>query len=207
MASRYPRTAYGFTEALLGVAPSPIIATRNPTANDKGMLGQQWINKVNNSNYVLTSVVGGVSTWASGANAAANFATAGFLTVGNTLTVTAGGATVTAGGLTVTAGGAAVTGNSAFTGTLSATGDITSIGGNILAPGGVIASAGDLETQAGIVITSGGAAPRISSGVGAPGALAQPVGSIYINTGAVAINTRVYVCTAAGVWTALVTLA
>jgi hypothetical protein len=250
MASRYSRTAYGISDALVGVAPSPIISNRNPTANDRAILGQQWINKANNSNYVLTSVVGGASTWASGANAAANFATAGFLTCGNVFTVTAGGATITAGGLTVTAGGAAITGLTAVTGAITATttvtagtgmtvvlgnivatagnirstlGDIIATQGNIVATlGDIIATQGNIEATLGdIVIVNGDLELQtagtsiglpgpvsILTGAGVPGApLALNVGDFYINTAAVAINTRVYVATAAGVWTALVTLA
>ncbi len=49
---------------------------------------------------------------------------------------------------------------------------------------------------------------QVLTGAGAPaGALGINVGDIYINTASVAINTRMYICTAAGVWTAFVTVA
>jgi hypothetical protein len=99
--------AYGFSQSLLGVL-EPIIARRNPTSADKAALGTPWINKVNNTYYVCTSVTNNAAFWAAGAAAPANLVAAGFITAGTTLTsgtnLVVGTTAVIGTGLTVTAG-------------------------------------------------------------------------------------------------------
>jgi hypothetical protein len=58
-----PDVAYGLGDALIPLAPIPIVAQRNPTASDQAQLGTVWVNKVNNTVYVLTSVVNNVASW------------------------------------------------------------------------------------------------------------------------------------------------
>lgn len=160
-----PETAYGFSQALLGVT-EPIIARRNPTTADKATVGTPWINKVNNTYYVCTSVTNNAAFWAAGASSPANIVTAGFITagtaltsgttldvgttatIGTGLTVTAGGATITAGGLTITAGGETIT-----------AGDLTLTAGDIALTAGSITAATDNE---GFVLANG--ASIISNG-------------------------------------------
>lgn len=77
--------AYGLYNALQGIGPLPIIATRNPTTSDKAVLGTVWANKTLNTAYVLTSVVNNLATWTSVSNTGATLAS---------LTVTAGPTTL-----------------------------------------------------------------------------------------------------------------
>lgn len=55
--------AYGLSQSLLNVFPAPIIAERDPNANDKAQLGTIWINKPDNTGFLLTSVVNNVANW------------------------------------------------------------------------------------------------------------------------------------------------
>ena len=166
-------TAYGFSQALLGVN-EPIIARRDPTTADKASVGTPWINKVGNTYFVCTSVTNNAAFWAAGAASPANIVTAGFITagtaltsgttltvgttatIGTGLTVTAGGLTITAGGETITAGGLTLTAGDI---TLTA-GSITAATDNqgfVLANGASIISNGDdiniLGDAAGDVVT------------------------------------------------------
>jgi len=58
-----PQRAYGLTAPTIFVANPPIIANRDPNANDKYDLGQEWINTLTNAVFTLTSFVAGVPTW------------------------------------------------------------------------------------------------------------------------------------------------
>jgi len=45
-----------------------VVATRDPGDNDKYEIGYQWVNKSNNSYWVLTGFSSGLPIWASGGN-------------------------------------------------------------------------------------------------------------------------------------------
>jgi len=211
--TRIVQSAVGEFQPRVGVMPLPIVSKRNPTGRDIAPLGQIWVNKATNTVYFLSSVVNKVATWATQAD------TAGALNVGGALTC--------GGILTVNAGGAAITGATAVTGAITATTTITAATGLIATAGGVTATAGGLTVTAGdatitagdVDVTAGNlnmgagqinlAGPvQILTGAGAPAnGLAVNVGDIYIRTDAAAINTRVYIATAPGGWTTLVTSA
>jgi hypothetical protein len=55
--------AYGMGDTLIPLTPLPVIAVRNPTISDRAELGTMWVNKSNNTAYVITSIVGNVSSW------------------------------------------------------------------------------------------------------------------------------------------------
>lgn len=74
----------GQREPFVNVFPFPIVATRNPTATDRGEIGQVWINRATSGIFILGSVVANVSTWTATAGAA------------GTLAITPGPFTVTA---------------------------------------------------------------------------------------------------------------
>jgi hypothetical protein len=57
--------SYGLNQPLVNVFPSPIVALRNPTTNDKAPLGSLWINPTFNSAFVLTSIINNSSNWES----------------------------------------------------------------------------------------------------------------------------------------------
>ncbi len=56
--------SYGLNNPLQEVFPKPILASRNPTANDTGYeIGQIWINKNNSQIYGLANVAAAAATW------------------------------------------------------------------------------------------------------------------------------------------------
>lgn len=213
--------AYGLTDSLLNVFPKPIIALRAPLATDKAQLGTVWVNKAANTAYVLTSVINNVATW-TGLGGAGTFSaltvTPGPVSLTGTTTInTTGTANTTIGNAT---GSVNLIGNSGVTGEWSVssnlfvgdnisttTGNISSFG--TMDAGDTITAQNDITTIAGSVIVSlageGVTLPgpvNIVTGAGAPaGGLAVNVGDIYINTTAATAATRMYITTAAGVWT------
>lgn len=55
---------YGLPQPLVKQASDPILAKRDPTANDTGYpLAQQWLNTVGNNLWSLVDVSAGVATW------------------------------------------------------------------------------------------------------------------------------------------------
>lgn len=90
--------AYGLSDALLNVAPLPIVSLRAPLSSDLAPFGQIWIDKPTNTAYILTSIVSNAANWLQIAGAGASF---------SSLTVSPGPTSLT-GALTVIAAGNAV---------------------------------------------------------------------------------------------------
>ncbi len=55
--------AYGFSQALVGVFPPPILSQRDPTSADKASIGTVWINESDNDPFILTSIVDNTAVW------------------------------------------------------------------------------------------------------------------------------------------------
>lgn len=55
--------AYGFSQALIGVFPPPILSQRDPTSGDKASIGTIWINETASDPFILVSIVDNVATW------------------------------------------------------------------------------------------------------------------------------------------------
>lgn len=146
--NQYQNVAYGLNQALLAVAPLPIISQRPPTTADTAPLGQLWIDVPGNLAYVLTSIVANSATWVSIAGGAGSFAS---------LTVTPGPTSLT-GAFTVIGNGNAIQiGNDAHTNTTTI-GSVTST------------SATTLQSGSGALhITSTNGPLTIDSGTGALG--------------------------------------
>lgn len=217
--------AYGFTDALLGVGPEPILSKRAPGTADKAQLGTLWIDVAANTPYVLTSVVGSTATWVSlgGGGGAGVFtsvtATTGNITatLGNIVasagsvsaatTVTAGtGITATTGNIVATAGNINATAGSISAGTTITAGTgITSTTGNIIATAGnIVSNAGSITASTGFIL---GAGPKIIAGAGSPsGTVTAPQGSLYLNTTGNSASTRAYINSDSGTtWIAVTT--
>lgn len=93
--------SYGLGNPLQDVFPLPVIATRDPTTNDRNYeLGQAWINRSSNQSWVLTSVVANSATWALSSPGASDV---------DTLTGDSGGALSPAAGNITLAGGTNIT--------------------------------------------------------------------------------------------------
>lgn len=113
---------YGFDNALQGLAPQPIIATRAPTGNDIAELGTTWVDKTADAVYVITSVVNGSAVWStSPASGVGTF---------TSVDVDPGDLTVVTGNVDITAGNLAVGGDTTLTGALTVNG-VTTLNGDI----------------------------------------------------------------------------
>ena len=211
----YRITGYGLSEALPNIFPAPIIARRVPNTSDRLQVGQTWVYVLGNSVYTLTSVVNNLANWtllggAAGVLASLVVAPGPVSLTGVTTINTAGAAstTIATGGTgTLQLGNA--TGNTSVTGNLTATGTLTAGAGLSAVAGGVTAAAGNLTATNGNVVLSTAATflqlpgpIRIRSGAGVPaGALGVNIGDVYVNTTAATAVTRLYICSAVGVWT------
>jgi hypothetical protein len=122
-----PDMAYGIGDALIPLAPLPIIAKRDPSTNDIAQLGTTWVNEstgavwilaqvaTNSANWVTSPVIGGIGVFTS------LEVTTGSLTVD----LAAGGIDVGAGNFTVdNSGNVVVLGNLSVAGTFTFTGDL-----------------------------------------------------------------------------------
>jgi len=110
-------SAYGFSQALLGVPQYPVISKRAPLPNDHAEIGTFWVDTVANQVYVLSSITANVSNWIDVAGGAGNY---------NAVDINPGDLTVDIGNIDVLAGNITA-GIGDITGaTLTATiGDIT----------------------------------------------------------------------------------
>ncbi len=149
MASNLPlNTAYGLSQALINVFPTPIVSTRDPQASDRAQLGTIWVNKTTNDGFVLTSVVAGASTWIVIGGGTGTF---------SSLTVNPGNITATAGNIIASAGNIQATAGSVSAGTTVTAGTgITSTTGNIVATAGAVNAGTTMTAGTGITATSGG---------------------------------------------------
>lgn len=191
-----------------------------PTGQDYAETGHVGVDMVANVAYIAANQVNGLQTWIA-CGAAVGAGTAALTIAPGDLVVTAGNATITAGNLLVSAGsitatlGAIVAGTTITAGTSIAATTSIAAGTSILAGTTITSTAGNITaTNGNFVATAadtglqlGAAGPVVVCGAGAPGALAHPKGSIYINTTAVTTTTRLYICTAAGTWTNFTTAA
>lgn len=122
-----PDLAYGIGDALIPLAPIPIVAHRNPGAADLAQLGTTWINSVSSAVWVLSRVAGNSATWVtspvlSGAGVFTSLQT----TVGGlTVDLGAGGIDVGTGNFSVdNSGNVIVGGDLSVAGTFTFTGDL-----------------------------------------------------------------------------------
>jgi len=159
---QFNESAYGLSQALIGVFPAPIVAQRAPNVNDKAQIGSVWIDQPNNDGYLLTSIVDGLSSWigiGGGPGVFTNIDASGYGHFGTNITA----------GTTITAG----------TGITATTGNIAATTGNITAGGGLTATTG------GLTVTAGGATIAGNTNINASGASFTVIGQ---GTGAVSIG-------------------
>ncbi len=198
--------SYGFEQGLIANPPFPIIAKRDPTANDgNAAIGTLWINKLTNGVFFLTSIVGNVSTWAS---------TAGGGEIVTSITATTGPNSLTGATTINTTGAATTTIGTGGTGAVqigNTTGN-TSVTGSLTASTGLTATTGDVAVTAGNV-TFGNingsirfyALMGMYGGIGAPTFVAGQ-GSLYLRRDGSSTTTRLYVNTDGNTaWTSVTT--
>lgn len=135
-----PQTAYGKSQALIGIAQDPIISDRDPTTSDKAQLATIWVNKVSSAAFILASIISNVATWVTVAGGP------GFFT---SITVTPGNITITNGDLIVTLGDITAGGS------ISAGGAITTTSGNVGTDNGNLLAANTTATANGPALLFG----------------------------------------------------
>lgn len=115
--------AYGLGDALIPLAPLPIIADRDPASNDYAQLGTTWVNRVDSSVWVLASVTNNSANWTTSPASGIGAFTSLAINPGN-VNLVAGNLTLGAGNISLTSGNLAVGGDLTVGGTISFSGDI-----------------------------------------------------------------------------------
>jgi hypothetical protein len=163
---RNRNVAYALNQPTLVGAPVPIIALRDPGANDTAEIGTTWINTTTNAVFIITSIVGGVPAWTSTAGGAEVVDSITALFGPNSLqgptSINVIGAALT----TIGTGGTGqvrignATGNTAVTGSLTAstslnaTGAVTA-GTSVTAGTNVTATAGQVTAGTAVIAGTG----------------------------------------------------
>jgi hypothetical protein len=198
-----PEVAYGLSSALINTPSLPIVSVRSPTAQDKAPIGQEWVNKLTNQIYFLTSIVNNASTWVlvevgGGAGVFNSVTSATFVTAGTTITAGTG-ITSTLGDITASAGNIIAAGTvTGGTGVTATTGNIAASAGNITASGTVTGGTGLIATTGNItasgttaVISAPGASASITTGgtITAQGGITSNIGNITATAGSIQAGT------------------
>ena len=126
-----PDVAYGVGDALIQLAPLPIVARRDPTSADIAQLATTWVNQNTGAAWILSRISTNSADWVtSPITGGVGIFTSLEVTSGDlTIDLAAGGINVGAGNFTVdNAGNVAVLGNLSVAGTFTFTGtlDLTS---------------------------------------------------------------------------------
>ena len=178
--------AYGLTGPVLDkLAPTPVVAQRNPTIRDKGKPGTVWINQVLGTIFVVVKTAANQTTWASystqtGAFHSVTIDTGDLQVVQGDVLVDAGNLTLTAG--TVSAGGAVTAGTQMTAQTTITCGETLSCGGVIVADDPGVGSTSNVTISNALAVSGSGAGfLRIASGTDANG-LADGFIKVYIGT-------------------------
>lgn len=160
------KTAYGLSDPLLSVFPSPIVSQRSPSPNDGAQIGQVWVNTLTNQVYTLSSVEANVYNWAVSSTGGGGLTTAH--TDGGDATTLANAMTW-AGGTNITTAGAAhtvtinVVNNPTFSGLVTAQAGLDVTGGTFDVTGNSIL--GGTTTAHNVDITGTFAVSSFTAGV------------------------------------------
>ena len=188
--------AYGFTNALQGLSPAPIISRRAPQTTDRAELGTPWINTLTNAYYFATSYAAGGTVWQAQQTGAGVFAA---------VVVNPGTLGVT--GLSTLTGGFISNANSVVNGNLNIVGNF-SVTGNfqIVNPGLVNITSTDNAARAIYLHANGGVLETIElhSDQGTGGGsifLNSDVGGISLQSTAFANNAAILLAAGTGGYT------
>ncbi len=179
---RNQTSLYGFASPLTPAINPVIVSTRAPSTTDFAPIGQIWINRSTNTNYILTSVVGGVASWQGGLSGAGTFTT--LTSSGNTSLGTGAGSVIAIGN---TSGATSIT-ESVGTGNFLLQGAATSTMtiGTGLTTGTILIGSTAQTGQITLGSSSGAGDVRIAAGSGASAvaiANIQTAGSVSIGGG------------------------
>lgn len=114
-----PDLAYGIGDALIPLAPLPIIAHRDPGVADQAQLGTTWVNEKTGAVFILARILSNSSDWVTSPVSGGSGSFTDLTTTG-------------AGGLTILGAGGINVGTGAFT--VDSSGDVV-IGGNLSVAG------------------------------------------------------------------------
>lgn len=147
MAVQPSLTAYGISDALLNVFPTPIAAQRAPSTTDFAQIGQVWVNVATGDAYMLTMIASNSASWDQINQGSSGSFTSVTINPGN-LTIVAGNEIITAGNLTVSAGTITAT-----LGLISAGGGFNATGGNITVANGDVQITDTTATTTGSIFS------------------------------------------------------
>jgi len=150
-----PDMAYGIGDALIPLAPLPIIANRDPSTNDIAQLGTTWVNKLTGAVWILSKVATNSANWVTSPTSGG----AGSFT---SLTVTSGSLTIDpgAGGININSGAFSVdnSGDVVVGGNLSVAGTFTFSGTLDLTSAALISIESTLNASPSILLEANGGA-------------------------------------------------
>lgn len=190
-------TAYGLSQALLQVAAPTVVSRRNPTTNDRGQYGQNWVNKTTGICFVMTSISANSYTWYATAAAAAAYTAAGLVTAGTGLRATTGAGNPGAKGLLVDLGGAGITGVVDITGATNITGATAITGvltqtGALNVTGAITATtsiAATTTVSSGTTMTCGTGLTVTAGGIGVTaGNITATLGNVHLVNGNITVD-------------------
>lgn len=151
--------AYGLSQPIINVFPSPIISSRAPTALDKAQLGTIWVKRttsaLTNAAYILTSIVNNSAVWLSTGGGDGHFSTLlvdGTSTFNGQVNINAS-VVVNGVGHNLTVGSGDINANA---GSINAGNQIVGALGIVAQSGGVSVQSGDVTVTLGdITVTNG----------------------------------------------------
>lgn len=118
-----PQFAYGVGDNLIQLAPNPIVSRRDPTTADFAQPGTVWVNKTDQTIWMLASVTSNSANWQTSPASGVGIFTSVQVTTGD-LDVDQGDVNITLGDLTVAAGNTDLAGDLTVSGTATFNGDI-----------------------------------------------------------------------------------
>lgn len=139
--------AYGISDALIPLAPRPIIAQRDPGANDLAQLGTTWVNKVDSSVWVLASVTNNSANWTTSPASGIGSFTSVAVNPGN-VNLVAGNLTLGAGNVSLTAGNLNVGGSLTVGGAIAFSGSIDFTSASVITVTSTLNSAPSIDIEA-----------------------------------------------------------
>lgn len=167
MANRpFNQVSYGLSQALIPENPPFILAARAPLNTDFAQPSTIWINKTNNTVYILATVANNVATWV-------QVAAGGGAGVFSSLTVTPGPISLTGTTAINTAGAAVTTIGTGGTGAVN----IGNTTGNTAVTGTLTASAGFIATTGGLTVSAGGASITGATTINTAGGASTTIGT------------------------------
>ena len=188
------KVGYAFNQPLSTIFPSPIVAKRAPTGNDKAPIGSEWVQPTDTSGnavngvWFLSSILNNVANWVNVSGGSGVFSsltvTPGPTNITGTTNINTSGSgvtTINTGGtgalnLGNATGNTAVTGSLSTTTSLSATTTVTAGTGISATTGNIVAAAGNITATLGNIAATAGS---VSAGTSVTATAAATGATLY----------------------------